>query len=122
MKNAGGISMVMIIAIMVSSATLRAALAVQHEEHKQIHSRPPLIEKKGQSCWSSLSNIPGCTVEVLKAILQLNIDLGPDCCKAIVHIGKNCWAEIFGFLPFNPMLPSVMEKYCYTVYGIHALH
>ncbi|XP_058106274.1 egg cell-secreted protein 1.1-like [Magnolia sinica] len=122
MKNAGVVSMVLIMAIVAMSVMPWATVAVQAEEHKLIIPWLPFPDPQIEKCWSSLLDIPGCALEIFSAFLNHQINVGPACCKAITDIGENCWPKMLGFLPFNPLpynplVPPMIKSYCSSKLG-----
>ncbi|XP_019091570.1 PREDICTED: uncharacterized protein LOC109128874 [Camelina sativa] len=61
-------------------------------------------------CWSSLLNIQGCEIEILKSALTGKFEnVGPTCCKAFTEIDAKCWPKMF---PLNPFFPPLLKDGC----------
>ncbi|KAK8655233.1 hypothetical protein V6N13_107821 [Hibiscus sabdariffa] len=65
-----------------------------------------------QKCWSSLTSIQGCVLEISTSFFQGKTGgISPACCQAITQISDNCWHKMF---PLNPLFPPVLRKSCST--------
>ncbi|XP_017982564.1 PREDICTED: uncharacterized protein LOC18588861 [Theobroma cacao] len=63
-----------------------------------------------QKCWSSLTSIEGCIMEVYTSLFRGQVGIiGPACCQAITQIKDNCWPKMF---PFNPFFPPLLKTSC----------
>ena len=71
---------------------------------------PEVSEKDIMQCWSSLTNIEGCMLEIYRSLFRGQIGtIGFDCCHAITAINENCWPTMF---PYNPFFPPFLKSYC----------
>ncbi|KAB2047097.1 hypothetical protein ES319_A13G022800v1 [Gossypium barbadense] len=61
-----------------------------------------------EKCWSSLSNVNGCIMEILKSLSGGTMP-SPTCCNAIIKLNDDCWPKLF---PFNPLFPPLLKNYC----------
>lgn len=61
-------------------------------------------------CWSSLFNVQGCNIEILKSVLTGNFEnVGSTCCKAFTEVDAKCWPTMF---PLNPLFPPLLKDGC----------
>ncbi|PRQ50250.1 putative Prolamin-like domain-containing protein [Rosa chinensis] len=71
---------------------------------------PPGMPQDALKCWSSLTNISGCALEVLRSIFSLQFgNIGPNCCKAFLGLEESCWPRMF---PSNPSFPPLLNNSC----------
>ncbi|VYS70271.1 unnamed protein product [Arabidopsis thaliana] len=56
-------------------------------------------------CWSSLFNVQGCNIEILKYVLTAKFES----CKAFTEVDANCWPKMF---PLNPFFPPLVKDGC----------
>lgn len=61
-------------------------------------------------CYSTINDIPGCFQEVMSSFLTFRIKIGPDCCKALLHLEDNCWSVAFPYI--TPSYPSLLRTFC----------
>ncbi|KAJ7957714.1 ECA1 gametogenesis related family protein [Quillaja saponaria] len=77
-------------------------------------STPEIIPfpRLGQThqCWSSLTNIQGCVMEIYGSLFggQFSV-ISPPCRKAITEINDNCWPKLF---PYNTFFPPLLKSTC----------
>ncbi|KAM7508272.1 hypothetical protein LguiA_018725 [Lonicera macranthoides] len=63
-----------------------------------------------QQCWSTLQTIPECVVQILESYSRTQfLTIGPNCCKAIGGISKDCWGLMF---PFDASFPPLLKNFC----------
>ncbi|MBA0736622.1 hypothetical protein Gogos_010157 [Gossypium gossypioides] len=73
-------------------------------------SLAPFQPSEAQKCWSVLTSIQGCMLEISASFFYGEIGvIGPDCCQAITHISDDCWLKMF---PFNPFSPPFLRTSC----------
>ncbi|KAK9947471.1 hypothetical protein M0R45_003095 [Rubus argutus] len=71
---------------------------------------PPGTPQDVLKCWSSLTNINGCALEVFRTIFSLQFgSIGPNCCKAFLSVEESCWPKMF---PLNPFFPPLLKNTC----------
>ncbi|KAF8393887.1 hypothetical protein HHK36_020085 [Tetracentron sinense] len=111
MRRAVELSFLSVLLIVASMAMSDgSALARAQPEHTMIGVFPPELEPGIMQCWSSLTSIEGCVMEIFQSVLTLKIGMiGPACCKAITEVNEKCWPKI---LPFNPSFPPMLKDYC----------
>lgn len=63
-------------------------------------------------CWNAISEVEGCSHDLLQSLLTFHVKLGPQCCKVAQDIGANCFNGIFNSLPFNPIFAALIQKFC----------
>lgn len=61
-----------------------------------------------ETCWTSLSNVNGCIMEIFKSLSDGTMP-SPTCCNAIVKLNDDCWPKLF---PFNPLFPPLLKNHC----------
>ncbi|GMI89227.1 hypothetical protein like AT5G52975 [Hibiscus trionum] len=72
--------------------------------------RGPFQPGEVQKCWSSLTNIQGCVMEITTSFFYGKTGIiGPACCHALAKISNNCWLKMF---PFTPLLPPFLRMSC----------
>ncbi|KAJ4705117.1 ECA1 gametogenesis related family protein [Melia azedarach] len=76
-----------------------------------------LNEYEITECWKSITNTKGCALEIYKSLTdgQIFNDIGPTCYKVVTEIDDKCWAKMF---PFNPFFPLLLKSTCAKVIGI----
>ncbi|KAF8079591.1 hypothetical protein N665_1015s0002 [Sinapis alba] len=63
-----------------------------------------------RKCWSSLTSIQGCVVEINKSAVTGKFEnVGPACCKAFTDVDAKCWPKMF---PLNPLFPPLLKDGC----------
>ncbi|XP_038699736.1 uncharacterized protein LOC119997037 [Tripterygium wilfordii] len=73
---------------------------------------PPLPFGIGANpqCWSSITGIQGCVLEIITSFTTGKIGvIGPACCTAITNIQSDCWPKLF---PLNPFFPAGLKTFC----------
>ncbi|XP_010442965.1 PREDICTED: uncharacterized protein LOC104725911 [Camelina sativa] len=71
-------------------------------------------------CWSSLFNIQGCNIEILKSALTGKFEnVGPTCCKAFTEVDAKCWPKMF---PLNPLFPPLLKDVCSRISAAAPTH
>ncbi|EOA14771.1 hypothetical protein CARUB_v10028070mg [Capsella rubella] len=71
-------------------------------------------------CWSSLFNVQGCNIEILKSALTGKFEnVTPTCCKAFTEVDANCWPKLF---PLNPLFPPLLKDSCSRISAAAPAH
>ncbi|XP_023645204.1 uncharacterized protein LOC111832535 [Capsella rubella] len=71
-------------------------------------------------CWSSLFNVQGCNIEILKSALTGKFEnVGPTCCKAFTEVDAKCWPKMF---PLNPLFPPLLKNMCSRISAAAPAH
>ncbi|KAG7534173.1 Prolamin-like domain [Arabidopsis thaliana x Arabidopsis arenosa] len=99
------LSTILVVCTLCATTLLRPGLA-------EIQSTPrfPGSPIDLTKCWSSLINIQGCHVEIIKSILTGKFEnVGPTCCKAFTEVDAKCWPKMF---PLNPLFPPLLKDGC----------
>ncbi|KDO48954.1 hypothetical protein CISIN_1g047808mg [Citrus sinensis] len=55
-------------------------------------------------CWNALMELKSCSNEIA--------DIGPDCCRAIDIITRNCWSAMLTSLGFTAEEGNILRGYC----------
>lgn len=63
-------------------------------------------------CWNALLELRSCTNEIIIFFLNGQTDIGPDCCKAIDIITRNCWPSMLTSLGFTLEEGNILQGYC----------
>ncbi|KAJ4708997.1 ECA1 gametogenesis related family protein [Melia azedarach] len=64
-----------------------------------------------QKCWSSLTRIPSCLVEIYGSFSFGQIrKIGLACCTAIYQISDSCWSNMFRYNTF--FSAELLKKFC----------
>ncbi|KAL4589841.1 hypothetical protein LXL04_002752 [Taraxacum kok-saghyz] len=76
---------------------------------KSVHPRPSKFSFR--LCWAALYDLESCYTEFVRAAqnTQLDLGIGPTCCKAGKTMDFGCWSILF---PFNPYFPITLKLYC----------
>ncbi|ERN18889.1 hypothetical protein AMTRI_Chr07g24830 [Amborella trichopoda] len=69
-------------------------------------------QKTFTECWAAVTDIAGCWQEVYTFLLTGRNYPGPSCCKAILNVGVDCWANIWIPGGVNPALLSQLNSFC----------
>ncbi|KAL0673517.1 hypothetical protein Bca4012_001498 [Brassica carinata] len=71
-------------------------------------------------CWSSLTSIQGCVMEIYKSVVTGKFEnVGPACCKAFTDVDAKCWPTMF---PLNPLFPPLIKDGCSRISGATLSH
>ncbi|GAY36799.1 hypothetical protein CUMW_024640 [Citrus unshiu] len=73
-----------------------------------------ILEVSGglMECWNTLMVLKLCSNEIVIFFLNSQTDIGPDCCRAIDIITRNCWPAIFTSLGFTAEEKNKLRGYC----------
>ncbi|OMO55910.1 hypothetical protein CCACVL1_26923 [Corchorus capsularis] len=63
-------------------------------------------------CWNALNELKSCTNEIVLFFINGQTDIGPDCCRAIEIITRNCWPAMLTSLGFTPEEGNILRGYC----------
>ncbi|CAL9243461.1 unnamed protein product [Arabidopsis halleri] len=108
----------MILVVALCATTLRSGLAevLVAPRFPSIPGSPVDLTK----CWSSLFNVQGCNIEILKSALTGEFEnVGSTCCKAFTEVDANCWPKMF---PLNPLFPSLLKDGCSLISAAAPAH
>ncbi|KAK9225299.1 hypothetical protein WN943_010340 [Citrus x changshan-huyou] len=56
--------------------------------------------------------LKSCSNEIVIFFLNSQADIGPDCCRAIDIITRNCWHAMFISLEFTAEEGNILRGYC----------
>ncbi|GAY54331.1 hypothetical protein CUMW_155920 [Citrus unshiu] len=56
--------------------------------------------------------LKSCSNEIVIFFLNSQADIGPDCCRAIDIITRNCWPAMFISLEFIAEEGNILRGYC----------
>ena len=63
-------------------------------------------------CWNALNELKSCTNEIVLFFVNGQTDIGPDCCRAIEVITRNCWPAMLTSLGFTSEEGNILRGYC----------
>ncbi|KAL9459888.1 hypothetical protein AB3S75_003152 [Citrus x aurantiifolia] len=63
-------------------------------------------------CWNALMELKSYSNEIAIFFLNSQVDIGPDCCRAIDIITRNCWSAILTSLGFIAEEGNILRGYC----------
>ncbi|XVF61815.1 hypothetical protein PTKIN_Ptkin08bG0161000 [Pterospermum kingtungense] len=63
-------------------------------------------------CWNALNELKSCTTEIVLFFVNGQADIGPDCCRAIEVITRNCWPAMLTSLGFSSEEGNILRGYC----------
>ncbi|KAK8586709.1 hypothetical protein V6N12_021238 [Hibiscus sabdariffa] len=63
-------------------------------------------------CWNALNELKSCTNEIVLYFVNGQTDIGPDCCRTIGIITRNCWPTMLTSLGFTSEEGNVLRGYC----------
>ncbi|GAY60003.1 hypothetical protein WN944_022796 [Citrus x changshan-huyou] len=63
-------------------------------------------------CWNALMELKSYSNEIVIFFLNSQADIGPDCCRAIDIITRNCWSAIVTSLGFIAEEGNILRGYC----------
>lgn len=67
---------------------------------------------EGYLCLQTLEEVPGCFQDVIHSVVNLEITiLGPNCCKAVLDIDRDCWRQFFPLI-HDLTIPLSLRTYC----------
>ncbi|GAB4848292.1 hypothetical protein Ancab_002958 [Ancistrocladus abbreviatus] len=99
--------------------SLHARVSVRSEVAiaRPLNSRSALLTRLkldhgSTDCWGSLFQLQSCTGEVIQFFYDGATYLGPDCCRAIRIIERNCWPAMLTSLGFTPEEGAILLGYC----------
>ncbi|MBA0788535.1 hypothetical protein Gotri_027112 [Gossypium trilobum] len=74
-------------------------------------SSPLQYGSEVDKCWSSLSNVNGCIMEIFNSLSggQMFTIISPACCNTIMKLNDVCWPKLF---PFYPNFSPYLKNYC----------
>ncbi|GMY33022.1 egg cell-secreted protein 1.1 [Fagus crenata] len=64
------------------------------------------------NCWGSLFELQSCTTEVILFFLNGETYLGPNCCRAIRIIERECWPALLGSLGYTEQEEDILIGFC----------
>ncbi|KAL6223815.1 hypothetical protein ACLB2K_002673 [Fragaria x ananassa] len=72
---------------------------------------PPGTAPDVLKCWSSLTGVNGCVMEILQSVASLQFgSISADCCKAFVAVEDSCLPKMFPLTPFPPLLRNICAR------------
>ncbi|KAJ0261690.1 Egg cell-secreted-like protein [Hirschfeldia incana] len=104
----GRIEMIFYMVLVIATIHMRSGLAeVQTAPQFPLIPGSPIDITK---CWSSLTSIQGCVIEIYKSAVTGKFEnVGPACCKAFTDVDAKCWPKMF---PLNPLFPPLHKDGC----------
>ncbi|KAH9669385.1 Egg cell-secreted protein 1.4 [Citrus sinensis] len=63
-------------------------------------------------CWNALMELKLCSNEIIIFFLNGQADIGPDCCRTIDIITRNCWPTMLTSLGFTAEERNLLRGYC----------
>lgn len=63
-------------------------------------------------CWNALLEIKTCSNEIVLFFLNGTTDIGPECCRSIAVITRNCWPAMLTSLGFTAEEGNILRGYC----------
>ncbi|KAK9221475.1 hypothetical protein WN944_009901 [Citrus x changshan-huyou] len=63
-------------------------------------------------CWNTLMEMKSCSNEIVIFFLNSQADIGPDYCRAIDIITRNCWPAMLTSLGFTAEEGNILRGYC----------
>ncbi|KAF8404354.1 hypothetical protein HHK36_009237 [Tetracentron sinense] len=63
-------------------------------------------------CWNAFVELRSCTNEIVLFFVNGDTHLGPDCCRAIGIITRQCWPSMLTSLGFTSEEGYVLQGYC----------
>lgn len=75
------------------------------------------IKTSGETvdCWSALLELKSCSNEIVLFFLNGQTDIGPDCCRSIGIITRNCWPAMLTYIGFTAEEGNILRGYCDAV-------
>ena len=71
---------------------------------------PPGTAPDVLKCWSSLTGVSGCAMQIFQSVFSLQFGrIGADCCKAFLAIEDSCLPKMF---PLTPFFPPMLRNIC----------
>ncbi|KAK9214506.1 hypothetical protein WN944_006499 [Citrus x changshan-huyou] len=62
-------------------------------------------------CWNALMELKSCSNEIVIFFLNSQADIGPDCCRTIDIITRNCWSAMLTSLGFTAKEGNILRGY-----------
>ncbi|XVE86612.1 hypothetical protein DITRI_Ditri18aG0048000 [Diplodiscus trichospermus] len=102
--------MFLILVLLVSATAAREISTYS----KRGHNLAARLEASGGlvECWNTLKELKSCTNEIFMNFINGQTDIGPDCCRAIEVITRNCWPAMLTFLGFTSKEGNILRGYC----------
>ncbi|KAJ4715417.1 egg cell-secreted protein 1.1-like [Melia azedarach] len=63
-------------------------------------------------CWNALLELKSCSNEIVLFFLNGQADIGPNCCRAISIITRNCWPSMLISLGLTIEEGNILRGYC----------
>ncbi|XP_010460490.1 PREDICTED: egg cell-secreted protein 1.1-like [Camelina sativa] len=100
----------LVLVVVVCALVLITPGVVAHDQKPPQPKSPPSSPIDLEKCWSSLFNVNGCVLELIKSVFSGKFgNFGVACCKAYSAIDANCWPHMF---PLNPFFPPLLKDNC----------
>ncbi|KAL5751965.1 hypothetical protein ACOSP7_022136 [Xanthoceras sorbifolium] len=97
---------------MSSGTATRSIVNLQH--YMPGYNLEARLEDSGglAECWTALMELKSCTNEIVLFFLNGQANIGPDCCRAIGIITRNCWPAMLTSLGFTTEEGNILRGYC----------
>ncbi|KAF5745172.1 egg cell-secreted protein 1.4 [Tripterygium wilfordii] len=94
---------------LISNAVATRELYVKPEDNLEarLEASGGLVE-----CWNALMEMKSCSNEIVLFFLNGETDIGPECCRAIDIVTKNCWPAMLTSLGFTAEEGNILRGYC----------
>ncbi|KAE8670819.1 Egg cell-secreted protein 1.4 [Hibiscus syriacus] len=105
--------LVVVLVCFLSNAT--AARGQSRSEYSRPgHNIASRLQASGglAECWTALNELKSCTSEIVLYLVNGQTDIGPECCRAVEIITRNCWPSMLTSLGFTPEEGNVLRGYC----------
>ncbi|KAK0605941.1 hypothetical protein LWI29_032437 [Acer saccharum] len=63
-------------------------------------------------CWNALLEVKSCSNEIILFFLNGQANIGPDCCRSIAIITRNCLPVMLTSLGFTAEEGNILRGYC----------
>ncbi|XWS44796.1 hypothetical protein CRYUN_Cryun15aG0079200 [Craigia yunnanensis] len=104
-------SLFLVLVCLLASVTAARELS---SYSKPGHTLAARLEASGGlvECWNALNELKSCTNEIVLFFVNGQTDIGPDCCRAIEVITRNCWPAMLTSLGFTSEEGNILRGYC----------
>lgn len=98
---------------LLASVSVSAARELSSNS-KPVHTLAARLDASGGlvECWNALNELKSCTNEIVLFFVNGQTDIGPDCCRAIEVITRNCWPAMLTSLGFTSEEGNILRGYC----------
>ncbi|XVE83283.1 hypothetical protein DITRI_Ditri16bG0075500 [Diplodiscus trichospermus] len=107
----GNVFLVLVFVCLLASVTAARELSSYSKPGNNV---VPRLESGGGlvECWSALNELKSCTNEIILFFVNGQTAIGPDCCRAIEVITRNCWPAMLTSLGFTSEEGNILRGYC----------